>query len=205
MNAKSTTDPPEAEEFNPHSLTEVFDDLLENTKDGDKASLDDLLSAFGRRSYGPLLLIPSLLALGPTGAIPGMSIAMASLIILIAVQMLFKHGEPWLPERLLKISFPRESLQNGISRSRPYAQWVEKWIKPRIVPLTEQPWSYAVPVVSLGLAALMFPLALVPFGVALPAAALTALSIGLTLKDGYFLLAGYGLGAISLLAVLQLT
>jgi hypothetical protein len=59
--------------------------------------------------------------------------------------------------------------------------------------------------VSIALAALMFPLALVPFGVALPAAALTALSIGLMLKDGYFLLAGYGLGAVSLLTILQFT
>ena len=187
-----------------HSITDVLDQLLENT-DGDKVSVDDLLSAFDNRSYGPLLLVPSLLALGPTGAIPGMSIAMASLIILIAVQMLFKHGEPWLPERILNVSFPRESLENGISKSRPYAQWVEKWIKPRIVFLTEKPWSYAVPLVCIGLAALMFPLALVPFGVFLPAAALTLLSIGLMLKDGYFLLTGYGLSAASLLAILQLT
>jgi hypothetical protein len=35
--------------------------------------------------------------------------------------------------------------------------------------LTEKPWSYAVPLVRIALATLMFPLALVPFGVFLPA------------------------------------
>lgn len=47
----------------------------------------------------------------------------------------------------------------------------------------------------------MFPLVLVPFGVALPAAALALLSIGLTLKDGYFVLGGYAVGLAAIFAL----
>jgi len=186
----------------PHSLSNVFDRLLENI-DGNSVTVDTLLRSFSNRSFGPLLLVPSLLALGPTGAIPGMSIAMGLVIVLIAVQMLLFHGRPWLPERVRNFSFPRESLEKGIRSARPYASSLERWIKPRLTFLTQTPWSYAMPLVSIVLALTLFPLAVIPFGVAPPAAALTLLSIGLTMRDGYVLIAGYALAAISVMFVLQ--
>ena len=182
----------------PHSLTDVLDKLLE-TSDQEKVSIDDLISAFDNRSYGPLLLVPSLLALIPIiGGIPGMSILTGSIIILIAGQMLFKQGNPWLPERVRNFEFSRDKLESAIDMVRPYVEKVERWIKPRLTELTTKPFSYAIPVVSILFALTMFPLALLPFAVAVPALALTLLSIGLTLKDGYFVIAGYALGAAAI-------
>ncbi|MEL6747496.1 MAG: exopolysaccharide biosynthesis protein, partial [Pseudomonadota bacterium] len=88
----------------PQNLHEILDQLKEGTN-GDTVSVDDLLHAFSTRSFGPLLLVPSLIALGPTGAIPGMSIVMGSVIILVAGQMLISHDRPWLPERIRNFSF----------------------------------------------------------------------------------------------------
>jgi hypothetical protein len=187
----------------PDSLTGIFDTLLDHT-DGQKVSIDSLLSALDNRSYGPLLLLPSLLALGPTGAIPGMSIAMGSVIILIAVQMLFKHGQPWLPDRILSFEFERERLESAVEKSRPYVERLQRLIRPRLTELTTRPWSYAIPVFSILFALTMFPLAVVPFGVALPAAAMTLLSIGMTMKDGYFVLAGYVIGTAALVMLVSL-
>jgi hypothetical protein len=181
----------------PHSLSDVFDKLLESTS-GENVSVDDLLSAFDNRSYGPLLLVPSLIALGPTGAIPGMSIVMGSVIILIAVQMLFKSSRPWLPRRIRDFEFSRQKLKNAVETARPYVDQIEKWIKPRLTELTSKPLSYVISIVSIIFALMMYPLALLPFAVALPASALTLLSIGLTLRDGYLVLAGYVIGAVSI-------
>jgi hypothetical protein len=184
----------------PHSLSDVFDKQLESTN-GKTVCVDDLLSAFDSRSYGPLLLVPSLIALGPTGAIPGMSMVMGSVIILIAVQMLFKNSKPWLPKRIRNFEFSRQKLKNAIETARPYVDRVEKWVKPRLTELTSRPLSYAIPIVCIVFALTMYPLALLPFAAALPASALTLLSIGLTLKDGYLVLAGYMIGAVSIYAL----
>ncbi len=189
------------EQRSPHSLLQIIDRLGEAGED-ENVTVADLLSAFDNRSYGPLLLIPSLLALGPTGAIPGASMAMALLIILIAGQMLLSHGKPWLPERIRAVSFPRSALEKGLRMARPAVGAVERWIGPRLVPLTVKPWSYGIPPVAILFALTMFPLAFVPFAAAIPAAALTLLSLGLMLKDGYLVLAGYAIGAASLYAVL---
>jgi hypothetical protein len=50
----------------------------------------------------------------------------------------------------------------------------------------------------------MYPLALVPWGVTLPALALTILSAGLTMRDGYVLAAGYAVTIISALSAIWL-
>lgn len=184
------------------SLTGILDTLVDKT-DGQKVSIEELLSVFDNRSYGPLLLVPSLLALGPTGAIPGMSIFMGSLIILIAAQMLFKHGQPWLPRQLREFEFSRDKLTKAVEASKPYVAKVEKWIKPRLTALSTKPGSYFIPAVCIVFALMMFPLALLPFAVALPALGLTLISIGLTLKDGYFIVAGYILGGLSIFTLTQ--
>lgn len=109
------------------SLTGVMDRFVENTE-GETVSVGELLDALHTRSYGPLLLAPSFVALSPVGAIPGASIITGSLIILIAAQMFFTP-HPWLPSRLLDIEFDRDRLEQGISRTRPYVKWLEAGIR----------------------------------------------------------------------------
>jgi hypothetical protein len=132
-----------------------------------------------------------------------MWIAMASLITLIAAQMLFKHGEPWFPARILKVSFQRGSLRNGISKSRPYARWVET---ANCVPdgeavelrgATGQNRAGDVDVSAGARSFRRLPSCPRPHS-------RRSASAGRS-RTGIYLLAGYGLGAVSLLAMLQLT
>lgn len=187
----------------PKSLTDVLDALVDNTE-GDTVTFDDLLATLDNRSYGPLLLIPSLIALGPTGAIPGMSILTGTLIILIATQMLFKHGQPWVPERIRRFEFSRSKLKSAVETSRPYAKSIQRWIGPRATWLTSKPWSYAIPIISILFALTMYPLALIPFGVAIPSFALTLMSLGLTLKDGVLVAIGYAVGLAAAVIAMQM-
>lgn len=57
-------------------LVGVIDRIRETAKrNGERVSLETVLQGLGVRSYGPILLVPSLLALIPIiGAIPGMSV-----------------------------------------------------------------------------------------------------------------------------------
>jgi len=178
-------------------MTGLFDEVLANAP-GQRVSFGEAVSTFREQAYGPLLLVPSLLALMPViGAVPGMSVLTAILIILIAGQMLVGRRSPWLPQRLRNFSVPRDRLEQAIKNVRPYLQALDRWTRPRLVFLSEPPFYLLIPVICILLAVLMFPLALVPWGVTLPALALTMLSLGLTMRDGYVLAAGYAVTVLS--------
>jgi len=192
------------EEHQDYSLTGLFDDVLANAE-GDEISFEDAMATFRQQAYGPFLLVPSVIALAPIiGAIPGISVLTATLIILIAVQMLVGRSYPWLPARLRKFSLTREQLEKALNTMRPYLEALDRWTRPRLLFLSEPPLYLIIPIVCILLALLMYPLALVPWGVTLPALALTILSVGLTIRDGYVLGAGYAVTVISVLSAVWL-
>lgn len=196
MTPDSSTD----SEDRDYSLAGLFDDVLANVE-GSSISFGEAVATFREQAYGPLLLVPSLLALVPViGAIPGVSVLTATLIVLIAGQMLVGRSTPWLPGRLRNVSLSREQLERAVSIMRPYLEALDRWTRPRLLFLSEPPVYLLIPVVCILLALMMYPLAVVPWGVTPPALALTILSIGLTLRDGYVLGAGYAVTALSVIA-----
>lgn len=201
---KATSDmPPDGEpdghsERKPQGLCEILDRLADTAKDADgqQTSVQQILEEFGNRTYGPLLLVPGLLALLPiVGAIPGVSMATAALIMLVGLQMIFRQRGIWLPKRLREVSISQEKLQTAVDTSRPYVAWIDKLTQPRLEVLTRSPLSYGIALLCVSLAATMFPLAFVPFGVAPPAAAIVLLALGLTAHDGLLVLLGTALCA----------
>ncbi len=170
-------------------MSDVLDHFVENTE-GDKVSLGDLLRALDTRSFGPLLLVPALIALSPVGAVPGMSIVTGSLIILIAGQMFFTR-HPWLPSRLLNFSFPRTRLEDAVKKIQPWVKWMERALGQRLVFLTKTPADYVIAVISILLALTFYPLALLPGAVALPSFTIALLAVALTARDGLLALLGF--------------
>ncbi len=176
----------------PGSLPAILERLVE-TSDGDKTTVGTLVKAFGSRTFGPLLLIPAVIAVAPTGAIPGMSIVTGAIILAVSLQMLAGRDHVWLPERALSFEVPRDRLKEAVRAARPWARRINRVISERLTVLTRRPFSLAVPLVCAALALAMFPLALVPFAVAIPGTAVAFLAIGLTFRDGLFIAIGYGL------------
>jgi hypothetical protein len=177
--------------------SEMLDEMVD-AADSQKVSLAELLATIENRSFGPLLLLSSAIALSPIGAIPGMSILTGSLIILTAGQMLVGRQHPWLPQRLLKIKISRERFTKTVDWLRPWAKWIEKISHERLALLTQKPATYVVAVLCILLAVTFYPLALVPYGVAAPAAAVVMLSLGITMRDGVPVILG---GLLSLLTI----
>lgn len=171
------------------SLSGVLDELAEGTS-GHEVSIGELMQAIGTRAFGPLLLVPAIIAISPIGAIPGFSILMGIIIILIATQLLGMRRHPWIPQRLEKFSFGRQRLHRTLKLIRPYAEKIDLVLKPRLDFLTGPPFVQLVAVACLVMAALMFPLALVPFGVLFPGLAVALLALGLTAHDGLLILMG---------------
>ncbi len=172
-----------------HNLTGVLDTLVENT-DGTDITLGDIMKTMNSRSYGPLLLVPALIALSPIGAIPGMSIFTGSIIIIMASQMVFNLSHPWLPQYLLSFKFAREKLCKGVETLKPWSQWIDRFFKKRIPFLTKTPFENLIAAICVGLAILFYPLALLPGAVALPSGAIVLFALGLTTRDGLLIVLG---------------
>lgn len=164
--------------------------------DGDKVAFGKLLDEIGSRSQGPLLLLPSLIALLPTGAIPTVPTIMGVVIFLIAAQIIFSGGgHVWLPGRIQRLSVGKGRLEKAVKAARPWAKRMDAVIRPRLSILAKGPAVYVVALLSMLMAMLMPPLELVPFAVFMPATVLVVMSLGLTVGDGVWVLAGFVLGA----------
>lgn len=179
----------------PQRLETVIENLKTDESDTapSEISIGELLSGYGERAYGPLLLIPAFIAVAPTGAIPGMSILTGALILIIGAQMVVNCRAPWFPSRVTSYRFSRARLDSAVVLARPFARWIDTFIKPRLAFMTGSIGLRLVGVVSIGLALTMFPLALLPFAVALPGSALFLLGLGVTARDGLIVGLGYTL------------
>lgn len=199
--AESEQDDPHQEasdsKVNPKSLSELLTHFVEVTEGQDEVKIVDLLDSLSSRSHGPMLLFPAIIAISPIGMIPGMSVITGTLIILIATQMMFFAGRPWIPKRLKDFQFARNKLNNGVNKIQPWVHWFEKVVHPRLEFLSGGIMIYPIALISILLALTFYPLAFVPFGVLAPGFAITMFALGLTARDGLLILFGFALTAVA--------
>ncbi|HSM19679.1 MAG TPA: exopolysaccharide biosynthesis protein, partial [Hyphomicrobiales bacterium] len=115
---------------------------VEHSGEGDEVSVGEMLAAAGPQSYGPLLLLPAAVADIPViGAIPGVSIVVAVIIVFVAAQLLFALPHPWLPSLVLRLDVSRDKLGAATKRARPWAERLERVLAPRLTFLFEGPFK----------------------------------------------------------------
>lgn len=172
-----------------NSLTAVLEKIEPDEQSG-KASLEDIVSALESRGFGPLLFAPALIAVLPTGGIPGVPTVCGVVIALISVQIIFGRTHPWLPGFVNKVEFDKEKLDKGVDIARKVTTKIDKLSKPRLEKLSSKNAKKVVAGICILAAIAMIPLEAVPFAVMIPAASIMLFSIGLITKDGYFTLTG---------------
>lgn len=200
-------DPPEDEDDNSiSSAADVIDrisDAADHAGDG-KVTIGRLLDEIGHRSHGPLLLVPALIALLPTGAVPTVPTIMGVTILLISVQIVFAGDHVWLPEKLENAGLKPSRVKSAMKKARPWAERLDVVIRPRLKFMTRRTGTVAVAVISAVLALLMPPLELIPFAVFMPATVLVILAMGVTIGDGAWVIAGMTLALAAVGASLWL-
>lgn len=154
--------------------------------------MGDVVEAVGRRAYGPLLLVIGLFAISPATIVPGLTWLSALLTLLIAVQMLVGMPRPWLPRALLKVELPRQTLGEFLERTRPHAEALERsgWLQTRLPLLSAPPLVNLVALGVIAAALATIPLGLLPLAPLLPGIAVVLVGLGMTARDGLWLLAG---------------
>lgn len=180
------------------NISDIFDEVLKRTDGRETVTMSDLMGALRERAYGPLLLLPGVIAVSPIGMIPGMSVVTGTIVLLVAGQALIGRSAPWLPARVLQFSFSRAKLASGVDAARPWVARFERLMRYRLQFMcTEVPFRIGAACCAL-LALTFYPLAIVPFGVTVPATAVVAFSLGWTARDGAFVIAGFALVAMTI-------
>lgn len=197
----SITAVPERSAAHPDGLSDVLDELSHNiNRDSALGSirLGVLLSAVGRRSYGPLLLLLGLIAVSPLTVLPFTTSIVAAITLLIAVQMALGLKRPWLPKRVLDIRVPRQAFFAFLDRARPAVERMDgELLRERWAIMTAPLLVNLVALCVCAAALITFPLSLVPFAPLAPGIAIVLFGLGMTARDGVWLSAGmvFTLGA----------
>jgi len=192
---KSGTLPPPAPH---HDLEDVIDHVIACCVRNEAAlnshgrvSVGDLMDAIGERSFGPLLLVPSLIAVSPVGAIPFLPAVTSAVIVLIAAQILLRHEHFWIPGWLSRRSMDARKMEQGLEKFRPVARVIDHLLWPRWLWLTGGTFFYAIALMCLLIGLVTPVLEIVPLAGIPPNAAVVAFSLAITARDGLWALLAF--------------
>ncbi|WP_051279245.1 exopolysaccharide biosynthesis protein [Hellea balneolensis] len=181
MNAADTPDKP-------------LEDILKRAREaagGEKVDLVDLVKAFGDRAFGPVMILCSLFLMTPIGAIPGLPAAFGLVVIIFALQLLFRRPHPWMPSILRKVKISDSALEKTQDKVSPFLRKIDSVIRPRLPWVTSGPMQAFTALLAIILAATLLPLGMVPFGVVAPAFIIGLLGLGITARDGVLIIMGF--------------
>ena len=169
------------------TFQKLLDALLEENS-GDDVSLGDLLRTIGQRSFGPVILLLGFISVTPLTIVPGANWLVALVVLVFSVQLLFGSRYPWLPRKLLETRFPYEALKSAVEGGQRAARIADHVTRPRLGFLTDRPFSVIPALLAIFAALITFPLGLIPLGPLAPGIGLILLGVGLTARDGLFLI-----------------
>lgn len=171
---------------------------------GEAVTIGAVLGILGPRTYGPVLTLLGVVAISPLTIVPGLSWAMAFATLLIAVQIFFGRRYPWLPKRFLEIQFKQQAFSQALEETEKYASFIDRFLKPRLLFITYPPFIQVFSLACIGAALITFPLGFIPFGPVLPSITVLLFGLGLTARDGFFVLGGVACFAASVWVLYKL-
>lgn len=185
------------------NLTELIDTLEQIKHTSPQVSVDDIIDAVGRRSFGPLLLVAGLITVVPViSGIPGVPVLMAVLVLLVSGQLLAGRKTFWLPQWLLRRSVSRKGFDKALDWLKKPAKWVDRLLGVRLGWMTGVTGIRATAVACLLLSLAMPPMEFVPFSANSAGLSLTLFGLGLMARDGLTLALGFLVTAVTLAVVL---
>lgn len=179
------------------NLQQMLDRIEASAKDEERISLGQIVEAVGSRSFGPLLLMAGVIMASPLTGIPSVPTSMGLVVLLISAQLLFRRQHFWLPRWLLKRSMAADKFIKGIDWLRPYARFIDRWLRPRLPLFTDGVSIYIIALAGIAIAAGMPLMELVPFSAHIAGLALTAFGLSLIAKDGLLALFAFLATAIT--------
>lgn len=176
-------------------LSQILVELAHDA-DRERISVADLLVAMQDRAVAALIFIFAVPNTVPVP--PGTSAVLGAPLLFLATQLAFGLP-PWLPKVIAERSMARNDFAALIARVGPWLSRAERLLRPRLSALARPPAEYAVGVVCLLLAVIVFlP---IPLGNILPSVAICMLALGILERDGIWVLAGAAVAVSSVTLV----
>lgn len=165
------------------SLSEIVERIVE-AGNGQEVRISEILGHVGQRSYGPLLLVPSLLVVSPLSAIPGFSSLMALCIMLLAGQMLIGRHRPWIPGFVVDRGIDRDRLRAAGKWFGRAGKRIDRVIGPRLEFLTLGPFARLTAAICVLMACVVPFLELLPTASSVVGAVVGMYALALSAHDG---------------------
>lgn len=182
---------PEHTAPNPNVLPELVGALSELGEGEGHVCVSDILAAIGQRSYSIVLLVPAIIMVSPLSGIFGLPTLTSLLMATVLVQALMGREQLWLPASLRRRAMPRKRYAQAVAWLKPPLAWVDRNSGQRLHLLVSDPVRFLCRVISLVLCLLIPFLELLPFITSIAALAITLMALGMILRDGLFVLAGW--------------
>ena len=187
-----------SEDAGPESVGEVLDELDHLADESDQVCISDVLDDFGRRSFGPFIMLPALLELSPVGGIPGVPTFLATVIALTSAQLLLGREHVWMPDFIQYRAVESRKLHKAVKKLRKVADWLDGLTEGRrLERLTGGVWSKISAAVVIALCCTVPPLEFLPFASSLPMLAIAMMGMALTVRDGALNLAAFAFAAVA--------
>jgi hypothetical protein len=185
------------------TLREKFAGMIE-TMPAESITLLDVLDQLGRKGVLIFVAFLTLPFMVPV-SIPGVSTFFGSLILLIGYGVM-QNRQPWLPERIMKRSFPVDKIRVILQKGTVWLDRLERISRPRLSKLSQGAVMARVNgfMLVIGALLLMVPFGLVPLTNFLPGLAILFISVGILQRDGVCLLLGYIINLVTAIYFTQL-
>ncbi|MBW6418110.1 exopolysaccharide biosynthesis protein [Celeribacter sp. PS-C1] len=175
------------------TLTEMFGDLDKLTAVERKVSVGSLVKTMESRGVGPFYVLTGMLVTF-VGAIPGLPAVAGVLLILLATQTLRGKRGLWLPRWLRDRTVSTDKLRSGSQKAHTLAAKLAPFVHKRLTGLVtgrgpSRIFAVLTALCGLGMILVGFIPGL-PVALSLP---LIALGIGLTGRDGLWIIAALAL------------
>jgi hypothetical protein len=189
VNASSP--PPVSTTATPHHISGYLRRLIEISTQEATVTVGRILEVFGVRGFALLFLILSILNI-VIFIVPFLSFFLGLPMVLLAAQIVLGMPTPVFPKQLLERSFSGAALAEGVGRAIPWIEKLERYIKPRLMVLSDPAFARLHGLFALILSIMVtlpIPVINVP-----PSVAILMLAIGILERDGIFIAVGYGIG-----------
>lgn len=171
------------------TLVQLVDSLIAAAQE-ERVALGTLVQAVGRASFAPLLLLPAIAVATPLSAIPLFSTAMGVVMFLVAIQMVLRREQVWLPRWLLERRLNSARLCRALLRTRPTLAWFDRHTRERLSMLVRRP-LVIIPQMICVLSGLMMPvMEFVPMSSTMVGFSMMFMAFGMLARDGLFVLLG---------------